>query len=354
MQLGERIKSCRKRMGLSLRALAEQVGVSAQAISKYERNEDVPTSRTLIRLSKALQVSVEYLLRPTTVHLSEPAYRHHRSKVSHAKKEILCAQVQDWIERYLTLEHLLGELHEFTIPNISRKMQSPEDVEQVAIDLRHHWDLGLNALPNLIETLEERGIKVGLLPAVDHVDALSLVANDTLPVIVVRDNLPGDRQRFSIAHELAHLILEMPKEWSERQIEQTANRFAGAFLVPKPVVQEELGFQRRSLSLGELYALKHKYGISMQAWIYRAQEVGIISSEVVKRLFQLFRGRNWYRTEPGTPYPAETSTRMERLALRALNDGTISETRACELLGKPLIKFTEDFLDQHEPIALCD
>lgn len=334
--IGERIKSARLRAGMSLRELALRVGVSAQALSKYERNEDVPSSRVLINLSKALDVSAEYLLRPATVTLSSPAYRRHRSKMTKQAENLLLAQVQKWLERYFTIERLVGKQLPFTPPDIPRKVNEIQELEEVAVALRNAWRLGLDALPNLTETLEEQGIKVSFLPAVDSCDALALVANGTVPVIVVRRDVPGDRQRFSIAHELAHLLLELPEDWSLTQVELAANRFAGAFLVPKQKVVEELGTKRHFISAFELYWLKHKYGLSMQGWVFRARDVGVISQATASRLFQWFRQNGWHRTEPGTPYPAEVSTRLERLVLHALKEDIIRAERAVELLGKSL------------------
>jgi Zn-dependent peptidase ImmA (M78 family) len=82
--------------------------------------------------------------------------------------------------------------------------------------------------------------------------------------------------------------------------------------------------------------LKQKYGLSMQAWIYRAKDLSIISENTARRLFQQFRVNDWHRQEPGKPYPSETPKRMERLIYRALAEDLISRSRAQELMGKPL------------------
>jgi Zn-dependent peptidase ImmA (M78 family) len=82
--------------------------------------------------------------------------------------------------------------------------------------------------------------------------------------------------------------------------------------------------------------LKHKYGLSMQAWIFRARDLGIISDNTAARLFQRFRANGWHRGEPGDAIPAEISLRMKRLIYRALAEDLISRSRAQELLGEPL------------------
>jgi len=90
------------------------------------------------------------------------------------------------------------------------------------------------------------------------------------------------------------------------------------------------------LDMNELYLLKHKFGLSMQAWIYRAKNLGIITESAAAHLFKRFRANGWYRREPGDALSNEKPLRMERLIYRALAEDLISRSRAQELLGEPL------------------
>jgi hypothetical protein len=74
----------------------------------------------------------------------------------------------------------------------------------------------------------------------------------------------------------------------------------------------------------------------MQAWIYRAKDLGIISENAAARLFKCFRANGGQRQEPGEAVASERSLRMERLIYRALAEDLISRSRAEELLGEPL------------------
>ena len=349
--IGERIKIARRRSGLNLRQLAKQVKVSATEISKYERGQDVPSSGVLIKLAHALGVRIEYFLRPVTVSLSQPNYRSHASKLRAKDKKIIQAKVQDWLERYLLIEELVSKQGGFQFPDILRRVERAEDVEQVAVKLRHSWELGLGPIDHLAEILEARGIKVGMVKGVGDFDSLMLWANNkTIPVIVVKEDISGDRQRFNMAHELGHLILEIPSGWNEKQIEKAAFRFAGAFLAPAQTVQEELGAKRQRLDLHELQLLKQKYGLSMQAWIYRAKDLGILPEARAQALFKEFRAKGWHREEPGDPYPPEKLDRLERLVRRALAEELISDARAAEILGMSPSQLWMQASWQHEPI----
>jgi len=343
MRMGERLKVARKAAQLSLRALAEEVGVSAQAISKYERDLMMPNSEMLLRFAQALGVKVEFFFRLQQVTLSTPAYRK-RAALPRKQEQAILAQVQEWLERYLEIESLFPDekTPSFDPPDhTSRQASSLEEVEDVALALRKKWRLGEIFIENLIDLLEDQGVKVGLVEGHDEFDACTFWANDSIPVIVTKRGVPGDRQRMNVAHELGHLVLETDDE-------KAAYRFAGAFLVPADIVRYELGERRRSLDPYELHLLKHKYGLSMQGWIYRAKDLGIISESAAGHLFRLFRREGWYREEPGDQLPPEEPKRMTRLVLRALSEDLVSESRVAELLGKPLAQFYKEEAERHD------
>jgi len=346
MVIGERLKGARRGAGLSQRALAEMVGVSVMAISKYERGLNTPVSPVLIRLAQVLGVKTEYFLRPVTVEMSAPAFRC-RSSLSVKEERAILARTQEWVERYLDVESFFKGSPQFVVPSsASRRAGSLDDVEGIAMDLRIAWKLGQGPIESMIEVLEDQGIKVGLIKAYDDFDGLTVWANAQVPVIIVKSGLASDRQRFNLAHELGHLVLKLNEGVNP---EKAANRFAGAFLVPEAIVRFELGSRRRNLDLRELHSLKHKYGMSMQAWIYRAKDLGILSDAAATRLFREFRQRGWHREEPGDRVrPEKAGRRMQRLVMRALVEGVISRSRAAELLGKPLAKFLQEQERQYD------
>ncbi len=336
MSIGERMKSARIVAKLSQRDLAQQADVSAMAISKYERDMDVPGSAILLRLARALKVKIEYFFRPTTVTLSSPTYRRRESLPEQQGASIL-EHVQDWLERYIEIESLLDKTLHFQMPHKSQ-IKELDDIEDAALTLRKQWQLGLDPLEGLMEICEDHGIKVGLVDGHAAFDALILWANESIPVIVLKRDMSGDRQRFCLAHELGHLVLDLAEHIDA---EKAANRFAGAFLVPAAAAAFELGLQRHTISFYELHTLKHKYGLSMQAWIYRAKDLGIIAPETATQLFKQFRQKGWHKEEPGDALPSEVPQRFQRFVAYALSEGIISQARSAELLGEPLSHFIE-------------
>lgn len=340
MTIGERIKHGRQMAGLSLRELASDVNVSAQAISKYERNLDVPGSKVLIQLARALGVRVEFFLRPKSFSRIEPKFRKRQSLSTKGKDSVL-ARVSDWLERYLEIENILSEDEAglvFKYPiGFPREVMTFNDIEKAAENLRRSWDLGIGPIENLTDLLEAKGLKIGSMDADGKFDACTFLAENDLTVtaIITRVDMPGDRQRFSIAHELGHLMLRT----KGLDDEKAAHRFAAAFLVPAAAAKFELRGKRIDLSLYELHLLKHKYGLSMQAWIYRAHDLDIIPETTARTLFKTFSLRGWRKEEPGDPMPQELPRRFERLVMGALADGLISESRANEILGMQVRDF---------------
>ena len=104
-----------------------------------------------------------------------------------------------------------------------------------------------------------------------------------------------DRCRYNVAHELGHILTDCPR-LSEKEQEGLAHRFAAALLVPARVAKQELGREAKALSFAELGVLKQKYGLSMQAWARRAEDLEIISESVYTSLCIEFSSKGWRQT----------------------------------------------------------
>ena len=337
--IGARLKVARTGAGLSLRRLEARIDnlVTAQAIGKYERNESMPGSAVLIALADALDVSVDYLAGDQEMVLEAVEFR--KKKITSRREEAQVeAKVLHLLERYLLVEDLLGlrsvEWHsprEAPYPVV----HDNSEADRAAHSLREHWSLGHDPIPNLVELLEEQGIKVLAVDSV-KIDGLTARARragkSPLPVIVVNANDWRERQYFTLAHELGHLVMEVAARLNE---ETAANRFAGAFLMPADALWAKIGKRRSSVSLGELLELKQVFGTSVQAVTYRCKDLGIFSESLFRRLFDAFTRLGW-RTPPyKEPYArqGEKPKRFERLTFRALAEGVVSESKAAELLG---------------------
>lgn len=328
MDVGRRIKLARAKAGMSLRDLAEKVGVSATAISKFERAEATPRQSTLLSLAKALSVGVEYFFREIRVDALAPAYRKH-SALSNLEQDSVEAKIIEAVERLLTAEAFFPSVEGLSLP--THKVTSFEEAENASVDLRNLWLLGMDPIDDLCGRFESSGIKVIAVDGPEGFDGYSCWANENIPVIAFNRNVSGDRQRFSLAHELGHLIMIA----DGIDVEKAAHRFAAAFLVPEKSAVLELGAKRSNLSLDELKLLKLEYGTSMQAWIIRAFDLGIIDQDTRKALYRRLNTLGWRINEPGE-VSNEEPRRLQLLVHRALAENLITPAYAATLLETPM------------------
>ena len=293
--IGKRLRLARAAAGLSLRDLQAKIGnrVSAQQIGKYERDEDVPGSCVLIALSDALGVSLDYLAGDQEMVLDGIEFR--KKQITRKKEE---AQVQakalHLIERYLMVEQILGLASALNGAWVFRSAPYPvrelADAEMAAKNLHDHWKLGIDPIPNLVELLEERGIKV-LLVESENIDGMadSRSATQANPCARKRRNRypqrrgMRERQRFNLAHELGHIVMDV--QGDEQFREKAAHRFAGAFLMPAEALWSNVGRHRTSIGWSELFALKQLFGASIQAITYRCGDLGIFPQSLSRRDF---------------------------------------------------------------------
>ncbi len=340
--IGARLKLARTAAGLSLRELATKARgvVTPQAIGKYERNEDRPSASVVEALAAALGVTPEYLLNQDQFTLQGVDFRK-RPSASRREEAQVEAKVLNCLGEYLRIEELLGlDSVRWDRPHgAPYPLFEVPQAEMMAETLREAWGLGRDPIPNLVELLEERGIKVICEPLAEAIDGMTANVRRSsgaeLPVIVVNAGHAGERQRFTLAHELGHVMLRPREHLSPREIEKAAHRFAGAFLLPAEIMWTEMGRFRTSVSFGELFALKALLGVSVQALTYRARELGIIGEALFARLFHEFDAFGWRSPpfkEPEERSP-ESAKRLRRLCYRAVEEGLMNATEAAQALS---------------------
>lgn len=336
---GQRLAAARARAGLSLRNLADAIGnrVSAQAIGKYERGEMRPSPPVMRALSQALRVPADYLHGRGEIGLESVEFRKNRLTTGREEAAIK-AEVLAAVERYLEIEDLLGVPNARWAPmaGLPIRVRSVEEAETAAARLRALWQLGVDALPDIAELLEERGIKVIALALPASVSGLACLARRTrgalVPVIVINKADTGERQRLTLAHELGHLVLAIDEKGIA---EKVAFRFGGALLMPAEILWAEVGRKRRAIPLVELLQLKRLFGTSVQAVAYRLKDLGITGATIYRQLFDRFERLGWLAPPYPEPHsmPKVEPQRFRRLCFRGLAEGIISETAAANSLN---------------------
>lgn len=348
---GDRLKLARKKAGYSLRSLSDAMDgdVSAQAIGKYERGEMMPSSGVLIHVAKELGVSLEYLLSEQVEELEAVEFRKLTGTRAGDRARVE-AEVIDRLQRYIAVEEILElDSGAWKAPRFGNRFLGREDDgELLALELRREWKLGIDPIPNMTSLLEDRGIKVLLIALPGGVSGLTCLVRRPrhktgVPVIVVNKEVTLERRRFTLAHELAHRLIN---DSSPVDHEKASNVFAGAFLVPRDHLVREIGKQRKAIGYQELIQLKRMYRVSAATLLVRLKQVGVINQSTLAYAFQTF-ARGWRKSEPeplevkGEEGKHEIPRRFERLCYWALAEKLIEPGKACELLQKPLAEIEQ-------------
>lgn len=171
-------------------------------------------------------------------------------------------------------------------------------------------------------------------------DGMTLHAPDTPPCIFLNQRQPADRMRFSLAHELGHLVMHrLPSQ----NMEEDANAFAGAFLAPANDIRRY--FAGRRITLPLLASLKPEWRMAMAALLYRAKQLGFVDANQARYLWQQFNmHRIRLREPPELDFPSEQPTLMAKLISLHINElgYSISE------LSKVLAMHEEELVSFHD------
>lgn len=343
----DRFKSARLLNGLSLQDLANALDnkVTRQALHRYEKGEVIPDSEMVNLLSEALKVRPDYFFRDTKVEIGVIEYRK-INRLSAKEEAKVVEQTREYLSRYLELEEILGLSNKF-INHLSeyKNVTTYEQVNEAANYLRKKWELGTDPIFNIVELLEDKHIKVVKIDADLAFDGLQTWVNGTIPVVAynVRKLEKNDRIRFTLLHELGHLLLNFG-DITEHQKETLCHQFAGAMLLPEETLKEELGSFRNRLFIPELGNIKKQYGISLQAIVMRAKVCGIINENYTKQFFFMIKQMNWKVDEPIQYEGVEESNRFDQLIYRALAEEQISMSKAASLKNQKLAEFRNETL----------
>lgn len=344
----KRVKSARTLRGLSQRELSARVEglISHNAIAKYENGLMKPNSTVLLELSKVLDLPLDYFFKSQSIEIENVEFRK-KSKLTQKEENAIREETLENISKYIELEQLLDISTEFKNPIIDIKINNSEDVEKAVDELLSKWNVGFNAIPNVIGLLEDKEIKVLEQKENDSFDGLSGWATGQIPIIVINSEFGLERKRFTALHELGHLLLNFNKNLEHKTIEKLCHSFAGAMLIPKQTFLKELGDSRKKISLSELINIKEAYGISIQAIMARAKNLNIISEQSYIA-FRLWINESQDRKKEvnlGSYKGKEECTRFKQMLYRATSENIISMSKAANLANQKLAQFRDEYIE---------
>lgn len=329
----ERIKEAREARGHSAESFGELIGVTRQSVAQYETGQISPAPEVLSRIIAATGQPLAFFVNPRRRKAdssSTPFWRSLKRMEQGDRARITrriewAADIVDYIESFI-------DLPEVNIPDIQWDADAglEEDIEEIALRVRADWNLGYGPVHDMGPLLESNGvILVRESVACDDMDAVSRWQMGRPYIVYSREVKSQARVNFNLAHELAHLLLHSGIEVNSNNInklERQANRFAGAFLLPRRSFPKEV----ISTSVNYFINLKSRWRVSIGAMVYRCKDLGILNEYQVKYLWRQMNVLGIRKTEPLDDQYIVSDPKILRVALEMLVDNKIQSREDIE------------------------
>jgi len=321
-----RLALARKRRGLTLVSLAEQIGMTAQSLSNAECGRQDPSDSTLEMIAKVLGFPVSFFHEPDLeeIQSDQVTFRARTKMTARVRDSVLSAAAlavafRKWIETRFRLPAV-------DVPTLGRRMRPEVAAEHV----RARWGIGdVESISNMIHLLEAHGVAVFSLPP-EHsdVDAFSFW-REGRPYVVLNTMKSAERSRFDAAHELGHLVMhgEIGCDDNSRVIEREANAFASAFLMSRVSIHQSFD---QSPTTDEIIRAKRRWKVAALALTYRLHDLGIISDWSYRRTV-IELGRLGYNTGEPDGIDREASQLLAKV-FSALRDSGTSFLKISKIL----------------------
>lgn len=294
----EMLVLARESRGLSQTELHRITSIPQAAISKYESGVAAVPDDRLEVIAEALGYPKHFFFRPGPVYGFGSSCFYHRKQQTLPVRKLREIQALMNVRR-LAVEPLLRGIHIETEIYFDRldidEYDSPKEIARL---VRRNWRLPLGPVQNLVGTIESAGgIVVRGSFGTRKLDAISQWLPGQRPLFFVNGEAPGDRLRWTLAHEIGHIIMHtLHSEDQERE----ADEFAAEFLMPEREIKPDL----RSLTMAKLGPLKQYWKVSMAALIKRARDLNQITERQYRRFFTKLNALNYRMNEPN-PLPQE-------------------------------------------------
>jgi len=327
---GGLLRVARLRQGLSQGDAAIRLNVPQVALSRYENAVTTPNEEFIVRASRLYDLPESFFRQPDSV-VGAPVSVHPMWR----KKRDVTAREMDRIVAELNIRvmHLrrMLEAVDYTPQSDIPHLDVDEyggDIDRIASVVRAHWLLPPGPVENLTGAVERAGAAVILSPlGRTSVSGVTVNVPGLLPIIIVNQDQPADRQRFTLAHELGHLVMH---RFPNPEMETEANEFASALLMPASDMR--MAFADR-IDLRRLAALKPEWRVAMQALLYRAQSLGLIQKEQASWLWRQFSFRKLrLREPPELDFAPERPGVVSRMVRLHLDTFGLSTTDLAKLL----------------------
>ena len=289
----EMLALARESRRLSQEELAQRIGVNQGTISRAEGGPRDASDDLIVAYAKHLRYPLEFFYEDAPTSRLPVVFYRKKKKVESKHLKAIDAQMRIVRLHFVKLLRSV-EAPPLRVPFVDL-MKERASASDIAHDLRLAWNVKRGPIENMTKLAESRGCFVirWNFDSPD-VDALSMHEDGLPPLIVVDPSMPGDRMRFTVAHELGHIILHHHLPLPGGDFEAEADEFAAEMLMPRDEIRPFL----RGLTIERLAQLKSHWRTSMQSILKRASDLGAINENQYAKLWSIIGAMGFRRSEP--------------------------------------------------------
>lgn len=298
-----RLRDARKVKRWSQEELGERIGVTRQAVSAFERGSRLPEPGTFSAIVEQLEQPPAYFTTEDAPIFGDFSTRFYRKfGPDTVRRQEACDTFSQWFVQVARSFDDHVNFPAVNVPEYHVEDFGEDGIDEIAERVRADWGLGLGPISNVLALLESNGIIACRYEMTgEKVEAFSFWNGPRPFIFMASEKEAGVRSRFDVAHELGHLVMHRHIETSEiqdratlKEIERQADRFAGAFLLPKHSFPNEVFSPR----LDAFVELKRRWKVSVAAMVYRCSDLGIFDEAQVLNLRKQISFRKWRTKEP--------------------------------------------------------
>jgi Zn-dependent peptidase ImmA (M78 family)/DNA-binding XRE family transcriptional regulator len=345
---GKQLQDARISKTLTQTALASMLGVSRVRISQYEKGQHSPQPATLEQLADKLNKPISYFLEPSILHSTSPTFFRRLSAATKMERESAKKKLE-WLNRIVVYIERFVDFPELNIPEIDSKgaeFLDFDDIENIANQCREHNRLSNTPILNIVEFLESNGLIISRWETeTNALDGFSrfFQENNRFYIVMSDNKQCAVRSRFDGCHEYGHFVLHQNNNISIdniKLIEEQANHFAGAFLLPADAFAKDI--ERTGTKLDSFWSLKHKWKVSIGTMIMRCRQLDMISEQQASRLWILYSKRGWRKKEPlDDRIPIEEPSFLKESLKLIIDNGLRTKAQLLEETGSSTFDFIE-------------
>jgi len=337
---------------LSQKELSELTGIDQGLLSKIENGLREPTGDVIARLSDKLKYPQDFFFQSDRIYGLPVSVHGHRKKCSVGMRQL------DYIHAELNvmiwnLKKLLQSVELFSpelpIPFFDIDEYN-NDIEKIADLVRKTWLLPRGPIDNITECLERAGCVIFWCDFDNiAVDGVTINAFQDMPIcIFLNKDRPADRMRFTLAHELGHIVMH---KIPHPQMEEQADHFASAFLMPYSDIKEQFEMIGNRITLPNLAYLKPIWRVAMQALLMRAKSTGIISKNQSEYLWkQISIAKIRLQEPPELDFPHEEPTTLKTVLELHFKELGYSISELAEAVYLSEVEFCEKYHINKNPL----